>query len=82
MSLDNYTVADCQKREKRCRGCLTSETVKGETLSLESVEPADRATFRDRFRLDNTGNNHDTNSRIQSADVLLELCYGCAIVHH
>ena len=31
-------MADCTKREKRRRGCLTSKTVKGATLSLESVD--------------------------------------------
>ena len=50
-------------------GAFPSKLVVGETKSdnvkfLAASKPADRATFRDGFRLDNTGNNHDTNSRI------------------
>ena len=44
MSLDNLVVADCKKREKRCV-CLTSETVKGATLSFESVDNIEGSTF-------------------------------------
>ena len=45
MSLDNLVVADCKKREKRCCVFLTSETVKGATLSFESVDNIEGSTF-------------------------------------
>ena len=45
MSLDNFVVADCKKREKRCCVCLTSETGKGATLSFESVDNIEGSTL-------------------------------------
>ena len=38
MRLDNFIFADCKKREKRCRGCLIFEIVKGSILSVGSVD--------------------------------------------